>query len=100
MDCYRGTIQQGDQNWIGTIHTGKLCTHTPKENSNIEDAWTKYEGYDKFNGIISYRNPEIPIESYNDQWYDNMTSNGMWDVLSLIYPQNQGEEVGPFSSSV
>ena len=48
----------------------------------------------KFNGIPKELNPAIPIKSYKDQCCENMIRNIMWDVFSIIDPQNKDKDWG------
>ena len=60
--------------------------------SRIRERYTicsKYAGSDKFNVIPREENPEISINYYKDQFRENMIRNGMWNIFSLIYPQNK-----------
>ena len=77
------------KNWQGPIHNGQLLLHTFKKKINTKDIWSKYEGYENFNGIPREGNPSIPINSYKYQCRDHMISNGMWGVFSLPDPHNK-----------
>ena len=90
-----GWIFPGDQyneeskNWQGPIHNGQLHLTSLKEKRNTEDTRTKYSGAATCNGIPREGKGETTINSYKDQCHDHIIMNGMWDIFSLIDPQNK-----------
>ena len=80
------------KNWQGPIHNGKFRLHTLKEKRNTEETYTKYACSINFNGIPREVNPEIPINSYKDQFCEHMIRNGMWDVFYPPDPCNKDKK--------
>ena len=60
-----------------------------KNNRNTEETCTNYAGFSKFNKITKEGWPQIPINSYRDQFRENMIRNRMWDVFSISDPRNK-----------
>ena len=71
------------RHWQRPIQNGQLRSHTLKKKRRTEMIYSKSSGSAKFNEIPREGNGEIPIKSYNDQCFDHIIRNEMWDVFSL-----------------
>ena len=70
-DQYNGELN----NWKGPINNGQFHSQTIQDIRKTEEICSKYAGSVKFNGIPREGNPEIPINSYKDQFCEHMVRN-------------------------
>ena len=75
-----------------SFHNGHFCAQLLKEKSKKYDICLKYSGYTKCKEINREKNLSTPNKSYKNKFCDNMIRNGVWDVLYLKYPCNQGKK--------